>query len=85
MYAIRSYYAIQVQILELIRDLQDEFEMGVLLITHDLEMSRNQADTLHIMKDGRIIESGPADTVFLNPQHEYTQKLLSAIPDTGIV
>jgi len=74
---------IQVQILELIRDLQDEFEMGVLLITHDLEMARNQADTLHIMKDGRIIESGPADTVFLNPQHEYTQKLLSAIPDTG--
>ena len=73
---------IQAQILELIRDIQKEYGMGLLLITHDLEMVRKHASRIYIMKDGRIVESGTTEKIFTNPSHEYTRCLMSAIPKT---
>ncbi len=71
---------IQAQILDLIADLQKEYEMGVLLITHDLAMVKKVADHIHIMKDGYIVEHGPTPRIFSSPQHSYTQHLLQSVP-----
>ncbi|MEN8200299.1 MAG: dipeptide ABC transporter ATP-binding protein, partial [Thermodesulfobacteriota bacterium] len=71
---------IQAQILELIQDLQDEFSMGLLLITHDLPMVREIADQVHIMKDGRIVEHGPTETIFKTPRDPYTIHLMNSVP-----
>ncbi|MBU0663265.1 MAG: ABC transporter ATP-binding protein [Proteobacteria bacterium] len=71
---------IQAQILDLIRDLQDEFKMAVLLITHDLAMVRQIAGSVHIMQDGRIVEHGPTKGLLDKPQHPYTIHLLQSIP-----
>ncbi len=71
---------IQAQILELIKDLQKECNMAVLLITHDLPLVRKTADTVSIMHQGRIVEQSPTKALFDNPQQEYTRKLLNAIP-----
>lgn len=71
---------IQAQILALIKDIQQEYKMTVLLITHDLEMVKKQADTLYIMQHGRIVESGPTEKIFARPADAYTKQLLSAIP-----
>jgi microcin C transport system ATP-binding protein len=71
---------IQAQILDLIRDLQDEFKMTVLLITHDLAMVKQIADHVHIMQGGRIVEHGPTKELLANPRHPYTIHLLQSIP-----
>jgi microcin C transport system ATP-binding protein len=71
---------IQAQILALIKDIQKEYGMAVLLITHDLEMVRRHAATLFIMQHGRIVESGATEQVFTAPSHPYTRCLMSAIP-----
>ncbi len=71
---------VQAQILKLLKDLQAEFGMAMLLITHDLGIVRHMADTVCVMQQGKIVEAGPATTVFDNPQHAYTQMLLKAEP-----
>jgi ABC-type microcin C transport system duplicated ATPase subunit YejF len=71
---------IAAQILELIKDIQREFGMGVLLITHDLEVVRKYASRIYIMKTGRVVEHGTQEAIFTNPAHEYTKRLMSAIP-----
>ena len=71
---------IQAQILELIKDVQQELGMAVLLITHDLNMVRKIADHVHIMHQGKIVESGPTESVMNNPQDPYTIKLLESVP-----
>jgi len=71
---------IQQQILSLIKDLQHEYNMAVLLITHDLPMVRKIADTVSIMHQGRIVEQGKTDAVFQSPRDPYTQHLLSSVP-----
>ncbi len=71
---------IQAQILELIKDVQQELGMAVLLITHDLNMVRKIADHVHIMHQGKIVETGPTATVMNNPQDPYTIKLLNSVP-----
>ncbi|MBU1233731.1 MAG: ABC transporter ATP-binding protein [Proteobacteria bacterium] len=71
---------IQSQILELIKDLQEEFGMALLLITHDLGMVRQIADHVHIMKDGRIVEEGKTEDIFLHPADPYTIHLMNSIP-----
>ncbi len=58
---------IQAQILEIIKDIQAEYKMGILLITHDLEVVRHYADRIYIMQQGRIIESGPSQNILNNP------------------
>lgn len=71
---------IQAQVLDLIQQLQRELGMAVLFITHDLGIVRRVADRVAIMQQGRIVESGETEAVFEQPQHDYTRKLLNAVP-----
>ena len=70
----------QAQILDLLRDLQEQNGMAVILITHNLGVVAEMADEVVVMYLGREAESGPVDDVFHNPQHPYTQGLLRSIP-----
>ncbi len=74
---------IQAQILQLIRQLQDEMHMGVVFITHDMGVVAEVADRVLVMFRGDKVEEGPADQVFAAPQHQYTKALLSAVPRLG--
>jgi microcin C transport system ATP-binding protein len=69
---------IQAQILELLADLKTSEDMSLLFITHDLGIVRKIADRVCVMKNGDIVETGPTAEIFANPQHPYTQMLLSA-------
>ncbi|MBT7800407.1 MAG: ABC transporter ATP-binding protein, partial [Tateyamaria sp.] len=71
---------IQAQILDLLVELKNTENMGLLFITHDLGIVRRIADTVCVMQNGLIVEAGPVDKVFDYPQHSYTQKLLAAEP-----
>ncbi|MDK3016997.1 ABC transporter ATP-binding protein [Pseudodonghicola flavimaris] len=71
---------IQAQILELLAELKDAEGMGLLFITHDLGIVRRIADRVCVMKDGEIVETGPTETIFADPRHPYTRKLLAAEP-----
>lgn len=71
---------IQAQIVALLEDLQREFDMAVLLITHDLGMVRRFAERVYVMQQGTIVESGDTDTLFSSPQHAYTRRLLDSQP-----
>jgi peptide/nickel transport system ATP-binding protein len=74
---------IQAQILLLLAELQREFDMGVILITHDLGVVARVADRVAVMYAGEIVEEGTADEIFNNPTHPYTQGLLNCIPIPG--
>ena len=71
---------IQAQILELLKTLQGELGMAVLLITHNLGLVAETADTVHVMRAGRIVESGPVEQVLTAPRDAYTKMLLAAVP-----
>ena len=71
---------IQAQILELLKSLQQKLGMGLLLITHDLNIVRHVADRVCVMTDGEVVEQGPVVHLFDRPQHPYTRKLLDAEP-----
>jgi peptide/nickel transport system ATP-binding protein len=71
---------IQAQILELLRNLQHKLNMAMLLITHDLGVVANMADEVVVIYHGEIMEAGPVDTIFRNPQHPYLKGLMAAIP-----
>jgi microcin C transport system ATP-binding protein len=71
---------VQAQILELLKNLQKEFGMAMLLITHDLGIVRHMADHVCIMQKGKIVEHGETKTIFAGPQHAYTKMLLAAEP-----
>ena len=71
---------IQEQILDLIQDIQQEYGMSVLLITHDLTMVKQRAETVSIMYQGKIIEQGTTDSIFKAPKQPYTIHLLNSIP-----
>ncbi|WP_280587382.1 oligopeptide/dipeptide ABC transporter ATP-binding protein [Halorubrum sp. Boch-26] len=72
--------SIQAEILGLIADLQDEFGLSLLFISHDMSVIREICDRVAVMYLGEIVEIGPTDRVFADPQHPYTEALLSAIP-----
>ena len=74
---------IQAQILQLIRQLQDEMNMGVIFITHDMGVVAEVADRVLVMYRGDKVEEGPSETIFARPEHPYTQALLSAVPKLG--
>ncbi|HEY0957589.1 MAG TPA: dipeptide ABC transporter ATP-binding protein [Roseateles sp.] len=74
---------IQAQILDLIRDLQRERQLGVLLITHDLAVVSGMAHRVALMYAGQIIEVAPAAEFFAHPKHPYARLLLQALPDAG--
>ena len=70
----------QAQILDLLRELQEEKDMAIMLITHDLGVIAEMADDVVVMYLGRVVESGPVDDIFHDPKHPYTQALLRSIP-----
>ena len=72
--------SIQSQILNLLLDLREKLDLTMIFISHDLSVVRYIADNIAVMYAGKIVEYGEADEVFHNPQHDYTIKLLSAIP-----
>jgi peptide/nickel transport system ATP-binding protein len=72
--------SVQSQVLDLMLELKDEFELTYLFITHDLWLARFLCDRIAVMNGGKIVEIGNTKKIFANPQHEYTQKLLAAAP-----
>ncbi len=73
--------SVQAQILNLMRDLQARLNLTYLFISHNLAVVRHMSDALGVMYLGRIVELGPAETIFARPLHPYTRLLLEAIPD----
>ena len=71
---------IQAQILELLKELQQQFQMAIIFITHDLGVVANVADRVAVMYAGKVVEVGTAEEVFYNPQHPYTWGLLRSMP-----
>jgi peptide/nickel transport system ATP-binding protein len=72
--------SVQATVLNLLLDLQDEFGMTYVFISHDLAVVKYMADDMLVMNQGAIVESGPADAIYSDPQNEYTRKLMNAIP-----
>ncbi|MCJ8014022.1 ABC transporter ATP-binding protein [Paenibacillus sp. KQZ6P-2] len=67
-------------ILDMLLKLRDENGMTIIFITHDVGLAYYVSDTIYIMEKGKIVESGPAEDIILNPQHKYTQQLISDVP-----
>ena len=74
---------VQAQILKLLADLQREFDMALILITHDLGIVARRSDRVVVMYGGRIVETGTAAEVFATPMHPYTRGLIDCIPIPG--
>jgi len=73
--------SIQAQILNLLQDLQDEFDLTILFIAHDLSVIRHVCDRVAVMYLGEIVEIAPTEDLFTDPQHPYTRSLLDSIPE----
>jgi dipeptide transport system ATP-binding protein len=73
--------SIQAQVLNLLMDLQDEFKLSYLFISHDLSIVRHISDDVLVMYLGQVMEMGPRERIFASPQHPYTQALLASHPD----
>ena len=71
---------VQAQVLKLLKELTERFNMGLLLITHDLRIVRRLADHVYVMKDGRLLENNKTEALFSFPSEKYTQQLLAADP-----
>jgi len=76
---------IQAQIIEVVKEMQEQYESGVVLITHDLGVVAEMADKIMVMYGGRTVEYGPVDAIFYDPQHPYTWGLLGSLPRLDIV
>jgi len=74
---------VEAQILDLMQDLQDEFNTAIMFITHDLDVIGEIADRVMVMYTGKVVETASVDEIFYNPKHPYTQGLLSSIPKIG--
>ncbi len=77
--------SVQAQIVDLLRDLQDKHDLAYLFISHDLKVIRALADELIVMKDGKVVEQGPAAQIFANPAEDYTKALMAAAFDIEAV
>ncbi len=72
--------SVQAQVLNLLRDLQDEFGMSYIFISHDLAVVRFISDEVLVMKDGQVVEQASAEQILAAPQQDYTRRLLAAVP-----
>lgn len=72
--------SVQAQVLDLLKELQREFQLTYLLVAHNLDVVRNFCDRVAVMRQGRIVEVAPTQQIFAAPQHAYTKILLSAVP-----
>jgi peptide/nickel transport system ATP-binding protein len=72
--------SVQAQVLNLLQDLQDEYHMSYIFISHDLAVVKYISDQVMVMSDGDVIEVANSDDIYLNPQQEYTKKLLGSVP-----
>ena len=72
--------SVQAQVLNLLQDLQDEYKMSYIFISHDLAVVKYISDQVMVMSDGDVVEVANSDEIYLNPQQEYTKKLLGSIP-----
>jgi peptide/nickel transport system ATP-binding protein len=72
--------SVQAQVLKLLSDVRDRFNLAMLFITHDLRVAAQVCDTIAVMRYGQIIEYGATEQIFLRPQHAYTRELLDAVP-----
>jgi oligopeptide/dipeptide ABC transporter ATP-binding protein len=76
--------SIQAQVLNLLRSLQDDFELTYVFISHDLSVIRQIADRIAVMYLGRVVEIGESESIYEHPRHPYTAALLSAVPRAGV-
>mgnify|MGYP002266845764 CR=1 FL=1 len=74
----------QAQIVDLLRDLQARYGLAYMFISHDLKVVRALASEVIVMKDGRVVEQGPAEQIFENPQTDYTRALIAAAFDLSV-
>ena len=74
---------VQAEIIDLLRDLNARLGSGIILITHDMGVVADLADSVIVMKDGKVVESGSVRQIFQKPEHPYTQALLAAVPHLG--
>jgi peptide/nickel transport system ATP-binding protein len=72
--------SVQAQVLNLLQDLQDEFGLSYIFISHDLAVVKYISDRVMVMSDGAIVEMADSDEIYRHPREEYTRKLLSSIP-----
>ncbi|HEX8612040.1 MAG TPA: ABC transporter ATP-binding protein [Telluria sp.] len=75
--------SVQAQVLNLLQDLQDEYRMSYIFISHDLSVVKYMADRVMVMRAGSVVEMADSDELYRNPQHPYTQALLAAIPGSA--
>ncbi|HYP72500.1 MAG TPA: ABC transporter ATP-binding protein, partial [Microbacterium sp.] len=76
---------VQAEILDLLRQLRDETGTAIVLITHNMGVVADLADRVAVMLEGELVETGGVEEIFRNPQHEYTKKLLAAVPRVQLV
>ncbi|MBO2447807.1 ABC transporter ATP-binding protein [Actinomadura barringtoniae] len=72
--------SVQADVLTLLREVRETTGAAMLMISHDLAVVRSVCDTVHVMRRGRVVESGPCETVFTDPSDDYTRELLAAMP-----
>jgi peptide/nickel transport system ATP-binding protein len=76
--------SVQAQVLNLLKDLQEQRGLTYVFISHDLSVVKFMADMMAVMNEGRIVEFGPSEAIYADPKEEYTRKLISAIPDASL-
>jgi peptide/nickel transport system ATP-binding protein len=77
--------SIQAQILNILKDLQEHLGLTMLFISHDLPVVRQMCDRVGVLKNGELVEVGETEALFANPQHPYTQQLLSLMPRLDVL
>ncbi|MEX0724756.1 MAG: ABC transporter ATP-binding protein [Planctomycetaceae bacterium] len=76
--------SVQAQVLNLLKDLQEQHQLTYIFISHDLSVVKFMSDMMAVMNAGKIVEYGPADLIYANPREDYTKRLISAIPEVDI-
>ena len=76
--------SVQAQVLNLLKNLQEERELTYIFISHDLSVVKFMSDMMAVMNDGKFVEFGPSENIYANAHEEYTRRLIASIPDDSI-